>query len=175
MRFISNIRALLIAVWLGCSVFFIASAAAAFGVLPERELAGAVVNRELAFLNYGGIAVAVILLITSIFSGNANRFWLWIERFLLLVLAAACAIGEFVIAFWMSSLKAQIGMPIDQAAVDDPLRVQFNLLHQWSEWVLLAGMIAALIAFFTMVTRRFNTAVKKDDNAPYDFSKEFKV
>ena len=175
MKFFSDIRLLLLAVWLGAAVFFIGVAQSAFAVLPERELAGLVVNRTLSILNYGGIVIAALLIVTSLISSKkVNQLWLWIERFLLLAVAAACAVEQFVIGFWLSSVRSQMGKPIDEVALDDPLRIQFNSLHQWSEWLLMAAMIAALIAFFIIANRKFNTA-KADSTDVYDFQKEFKV
>ncbi len=175
MKFFSDIRLLILGIWLGAAVFFIGVAQSAFAVLPQHELAGAVVGRSLAVLNYGGLVIAAILIVSSLVAAaRINRFWLWIERFLLLLLGAACAVGQFVIGFWLASLKAQMGRPIDEVAADDPLRIQFNTVHEYSEWVLLAGMIAALIAFFIISNRKFGAAnVDKADI--YDFSKEFKV
>jgi hypothetical protein len=155
-------------------VFFIGVAQSSFAVLPQRELAGAVVNRTLSILNLGGMAIAVILILSSfVVAKNVNRVSVWAERFLLLVIAAACAVGQFVIGFWLAMIRGQMGRPIDEVAADDPLRIQFNNLHAWSEWVLMAAMIAALIAFFVIVNRKTTAPVKAND--PYDFSKEFKI
>lgn len=68
----------------------------------------------------------------------------------------ACAVGQFVIALWLTLVKAQIGRPIDEIAADDPLRIQFNNLHQYSVWVLITAMSAALIAYFLMARRNAN-------------------
>ncbi len=175
MKFFSDIRLLILAIWLGAAVFFIGVAQTAFAVLPDRELAGAVVNRNLMILNFGGIGIAVILLLTSLVgTAKISTFWLWIERFLLLFLAATCAVGQFVIGMWLASIRGQIGRPIDEVAVDDPLRIQFNVVHQYSTWVFIAGMAAALVAFFIISSRRFGL-VKPDKADVYDFSKEFKV
>ena len=175
MKFFSDIRLLLLAIWLGAAVFFIGVAQVAFAVLPDHELAGAVVNRNLMILNFGGIGISVILLLTSLVgTAKISTFWLWIERFLLLFLAAACAVGQFVIGVWLASIRGQMGKPIDDIAVDDPLRMQFNVVHQYSTWVFMAGMAAALIAFFIISNRRFGL-VKPEKSDVYDFSKEFKV
>lgn len=175
MKFFSDIRLLLLAVWLGAAVFFIGVAQSAFAVLPQRELAGSVVNRTLSILNYGGMVIAVILILTSLVaSAKVNKFWLWVERFLLLIIAAAGAVGQFVIGFWLASIRAQLGRPIDDVPVDDPLRMQFNTLHEYSVWVLMVAMAAALIAFFIIANRKFG--ISKSEKADvYDFSKEFKV
>lgn len=177
MKFFSDIRLLLLGLWLGATVYFIAVAQSAFAVLPQRELAGAVVGRTLAVLNYAGLAISLILLATSFLHGRGvNRFWLWAERFLLLLIVAACAVSQFVIGFWLLSLRVQMGRPIDEVAADDPLRIQFNNLHEYSVWVLMAAMAAALIAFFIISNRKFGAVTAKPDpTAPYDFSKEFKI
>ncbi|MEO6049763.1 MAG: DUF4149 domain-containing protein [Pyrinomonadaceae bacterium] len=175
MKLFSDIRLLILGIWLGAAVFFIGVAQSAFAVIEQRELAGAVVNRNLAILNYGGLAIATLLILSSLIAtSRISRFWLWIERFLLLFLGAACAVGQFVIGFWLASVRAQIGRPIDEVAADDPLRIQFNMLHEYSVWVLFAGMIAALIVFFIISNRKF-VLTNTDKPDVYDFSKEFKA
>ena len=92
MRFITNVRSLLLAMWLGAACFFIAVAQSAFAVLPERELAGAVVNRTLSIVNYAGLIIAVVLLASSLVGARfGSRLSLWAERFLLLIVAADAA------------------------------------------------------------------------------------
>ncbi len=175
MKFFSDIRLLLLAIWLGASVFFIGVAQSVFAVVPERELAGAVVGRSLALLNYAGMVFAAVLILTSLVGTTAvSQFWLWVERFLLLTLGAAAAVGQFVIGIWLSSVRAQMGRPIDEVAADDPLRIQFNMLHEYSVWILFVGMVAGLIAFFIIANRKFGiTAAATPD--VYDFTKEFKT
>jgi hypothetical protein len=166
---------LLVGLWLGAAVFFIGVAQSAFAVLPQRELAGAVVNRTLAVLDYSGLAIALLLILSSfILSKELSRFWLWTERFLLLVVAAACAVGQFVIGLWLSMIRAQIGRPIDEVAADDPLKLRFDQLHEYSVWVLFAGMAAALLVFFIISNRKFG-APKKPPLSEFDFQKEFKI
>jgi len=175
MKFFSDIRLLLLGLWLGAAVFFIGVAQTAFAVLPQRELAGAVVGKSLSLLNYSGLAIAMLLILSSLVGvANVNKIWLWVERFLLLLLGATCAAGQFVIGIWLSSVRAQMGRPIDEVAGDDPLRIQFNTLHEWSVWVLFAGMAAALLTFFIISNRKFGAA-KPAKSDVYDFSKEFKI
>ncbi len=174
MKFFSDIRLLLLAIWLGASVFFIGVAQTTFAVIPERELAGAVVGRNLALLNYAGMVIAAVLILSSLVGATTvSQLWLWVERFLLLVLGAACAVGQFVIGIWLASVRAQMGRPIDELAADDPLRMQFNMLHEYSVWILFAGMAAALIAFFIIANRKFRVAAAEKPDV-YDFSEEFK-
>lgn len=174
MRFLAGIRLLILGLWLGGAAFFIGAAQNAFGLISQREVAGAVVGANLSLLNYAGMGIGVLSLLMSLMGTQyLSRFSIWLERFLLLLLTAACAVGQFVIGFWMSAIRGQLGRPIDEVAADDPLRIQFNNLHEYSVWVLFTGMAAALIAFLLIANRKFEVKTEKSDI--YDFSKEFKV
>ena len=169
MRFLSNVRLLLLGLWLGAACFFIGVAQSAFDVLPSRELAGSVVSRTLLILNLSGLIIgAILLLISFVKQPDMNRFRIWTERFLLLILTAACAVGQFVIGLWLSFIRTQIGRPIDEVAADDPLKIQFNNLHQYSVWLLLAGMIAALLAFFLIAQRSEKKLTTDKINVQYN-------
>ena len=167
MRFLISIRLLLIGLWLGAAIFFIAVAQSSFAVLPSRELAGAVVSRTLMIVNLSGLAIGLILLATSFIKRlNTAPLWIWTERILLVLLTAACAIGQFVIALWLSFVRAQMGgKPIDEVSLEDPLRIQFNQLHQYSQWILLGAMVAALALFFLIGRKSDKTLIveKKDE------------
>ena len=155
MNFLLNFRVLLLGLWLGAACFFsFAVAPSAFAVLPSRESAGAIVNRTLAIVNYSGFIFGLILLASAYVSRqNVNRVKLWFEQGALLLLTAACAFGQFVIAARLSDLRASIGRPIDEVAVDDPLRIAFNDLHGYSVTILMTAIIAAVIAFFLLLGR----------------------
>lgn len=155
MALLADLRTFLIALWLGAAVFFsFVVAPGAFGVLPSREMAGAVVNRTLAILNYAGLIVGLITLASSLIDKNKiNRLRLWLEQGLLLFLTAACAFGQFVIGARLQNLRQQIGRPIDEVAADDPLRIAFNDLHGYSVATLGFAMIAALIVYFLLAQR----------------------
>lgn len=176
MKFLSNIRLLLLGLWLGAAVFFsFAVAPGAFGVLPTRELAGAMVSRSLMIVNLGGLIIGLILLASSFVGAqSANRVPVWAERILLLVLTAACAVGQFVIALWLGFVKTEMGKPIDVIPADDPLRIQFNNLHEYSVWVLIAAMLAALLAFFIISGKSFDN-LKKPASKDLDFQNDFKI
>ncbi len=181
-KFLSNIRLLLIGLWLGAAVFFsFAVAPSAFAVLRNLQvanfssLAGEIVSRNLMIINIGGLIIGLIVLASS-FVGSAltNRFALWTERIMLLVLTVACAVGQFVIALWLRFVKAELGKPIDEIAVDDPLRIKFNNLHEYSVWVLIVAMIAAIIVFFIISSKSFASA-PKTVSKDFDFDKDFKI
>ncbi len=159
MSLLSDIRILLLGLWLGAACFFsFAVAPSAFGVLPSRELAGLVVSRTLAIVNYSGFIIGLLLFLSpDVWRQNVDRQRLWLEQGALLLLTAGCAFGQFVIAAELSDLRGQIGRPIDELAIDDPLRAAFNDWHGYSVIILITAMIAAVIAFFLIVRRTKNT------------------
>jgi hypothetical protein len=175
MRFLTAFRLLLLGLWLGAAVFFIPVAQSAFAILPSRDMAGNLVSRTLAILNYSGIGIAIVALLTSlIVPDGIRRIGLWAERTLLIIFGVGCAVCQFVISWWMLMIRTQMGRPIDEVAVDDPLRIQFNNLHQYSSWIILTAMAAALLAFIIISTRTV-IAVKKPGFDNLDFQKQFKI
>jgi hypothetical protein len=164
MNFVSNVRLLLIGAWLGAAVFFsFAVAPTAFSILENRELAGSIVSRSLFIVNLSGLATGLILLLSAFIKRPMIApIWIWLERFLLVLFTLGLAVSEFVISVWMKMIRSQ--GPIDERAADDPTRIQFDNLHQYSVWIMLGAMIAALILFFLIGKRSDrNLAEKKDE------------
>ena len=163
---------MLIGLWLGAACFFsFAVAPSAFIVLRSLEVAnanetaGAIVNQTLMIINLSGVTISLILLLTSLVKRpSIAPFWIWSERFLLVLLMLACAAGQFVIAWWMSSIRAQIGKPLAEAAADDPLKIRFDSLHQYSVWVLMGAMIVALVLFFLIARKSDKNVVAETKN-----------
>lgn len=170
MRLLSDFRVLLLGLWLGAACFLsFALAPSAFAVLPSREAAGAIVNRTLLILNYSGIVIGLILLATSyIPKNNFNRVWLWIERILLLVITAACAFGQFVVGARLQNLRAGIGRPMEELALEDPLRITFDQLHGQSVTTLSVAMLVALVAFFLVARRARSFENQLKPNVEYN-------
>ena len=176
MKALTAFRLLLLGLWLGAAVFFIGVAQSAFAVLPTRELAGILVSRTLAILNYAGIGIAIVAILTSlIVQAGANKISLWTERVLLLIFGIGCIVCQFVISWWMLMVRTQMGRPIDEVPVDDPLRIQFNNLHQYSSWITLTAMAAALLAFVLISMRSAAAPAKKNAFDNLDFQNQFKI
>lgn len=150
-----DLRLLLAGLWLGAAVYFsFAVAPSAFAVLPARELAGTLVNRTLGIVNVSGFVVGLLLLLTVPLARRAaGRLALVFEAASLLVLAAATAVGQWVIAARLHGLRAGLSGPVEGLAPDDPARVAFDALHSHSVKALTAAMLAALVAFLLIARR----------------------
>lgn len=161
MHVITDVRLLLIALWLGAAVFFSAVVApGVFGVLrgaavPQaNHLAGTIVTRTLGIINTGGFILGLLLLLTAfLFREGVKRRAFVTEIIALVVVAITTGIGQWVIAARMSALRVQMGRPIDDVPLDDSLRATFNSLHGLSVMALSIGMIAALVALLLIARR----------------------
>jgi len=135
MAFLRFLMLLSIVVWLGGITFFaFVLAPTVFTVLPTRELAGTVVNRTLPILHWMGVASGIVFLATSIAysamtTGSAQA--LAPRHILVLLMLVLTLVSMFAISSRMMALRAEMGV-IDTVPHDDPRRVEFNRLHQWS-------------------------------------------
>jgi Domain of unknown function (DUF4149) len=158
---ITKIRLFLIAAWLGAAIFFSASVApSAFGVLRSAEVtnagehAGAIVNRNLAIINVSGFLVSLVCLALALLLKKqyGNRAFV-IQLMLLVLMAIATGVGQWVIAAKMRALRLAMDAPIDSVSMSDPNRLAFASLHGYSVAALSIAIIAGLTVFFILNTR----------------------
>jgi len=152
MSFLRYLMLLSLIVWLGGLIFFsFVVAPTAFAVLPTRHLAGSVVSRSLNLLHWIGLISGLVFLVTSLLysrytTGSAHPF---AARHLpVVIMLVLTCVSQFGISPRMASLRASVG-EMDNVPLNDPARVQFNALHQWSTrlegGVLLLGLVVVYL------------------------------
>ena len=157
-----TISLLLLGVWLGAAIFFSAAVAPnVFAVLRGAELpnaatlAGSVVTRLLAIINKGGFEIGLFLLVISLFTTRGQKPMRRIAEMLsLAIMAIMTAIGHWVVAARLATLRAAMQLPIDQIAPTDARRIEFDSLHRYSVAMLGVAIVAALIAFVLIASRK---------------------
>ncbi|PYX82945.1 MAG: hypothetical protein DMG70_12830 [Acidobacteria bacterium] len=139
-------------VWLGgliCFAFVLAPTV--FSVLPTRHLAGSVVSPSLSRLHWMGVISGIAFLVSSmtyarLTSGAAHPFAA--RHLFVCLMLSLTLISEFGISPKMAALRASMGQ-IDNVAVSDPARGQFNALHLWytrlEAGVLLLGLLVVYL------------------------------
>jgi len=146
---------LLLSVWLGSMIFFsFAVAPSAFAVLPSRELAGRMVTSTIGKVEMLGLAIGPLLILIQVASwrgGDSSNTINILKTLLILVMIAAAALSHFWISPAMVSLRASMGVPIDEVPLNDPARLWFNNLHQYSVALMGTAMIAGLVVLFLTV------------------------
>lgn len=153
MSFLRFLMLLSLVVWLGGLIFFafvLAPTVFSPGLLPSRQMAGSIVGRSLDRLHYVAIVSGTVFLIASmlysrIASGNARP--LAARHVLIVLMLLLTVISQFAISPKMHAIRAEAGV-IDDLPPDNPLRMEFDRLHVWSEKFEVAVLLLGLVALY---------------------------
>jgi hypothetical protein len=138
MSFLRFLILLSLVVWLGGLIFFafvLAPTVFSHGLLPTRQMAGSIVGRSLDLLHYMAIGSGIVFLIASMLysrmsTGNARP--LAARHLLIVLMLLLTLVSQFVISPKMHAIRDEVGV-IDNVPMENPLRVEFDRLHMWSE------------------------------------------
>lgn len=150
-----NGRVLLLAMWVGAAVFFVAVVApGAFRVLPTTELAGRVVAHSLTWLNIAGAVLSFSMAVYAwieMRGAAGERLPSKVEHLALWTMFAGLASTEFVINRRIARLRAEYS--ITSLDLTDPVRAEFGMLHGASVVVFGIAFLAAVVALFAVLGR----------------------
>jgi len=149
----TKIRLTLLGVWLGAMAFFsFAVAPAAFATLPQQQLAGALVSRTLGIVEIIGIIIGALLIVILIFSrGRSGKASIY-ELIALALMTVSMLVSHFVVSKRMHEMRVSFG-EIALLAANDPTRISFDRLHQYSVWLMGFDILGA-IALIVYLARR---------------------
>src|SRR5499426_721531 len=147
-----KIRLALLGIWLGAMAFFsFVVAPGAFAVLPNQQLAGALVSKTLGALEIIGIIIGALLIAILVLASGRDRAFLY-ELIALALMTASMLVSHFVVSRRMHELRMSLG-EIAQLAANDSARVEFDRLHQYSVWLMGFNILGA-IALIVYLARR---------------------
>ena len=160
MSLIRFLMLLSLVVWVGGIIFFafvLAPTVFHPGVLPSRQLAGALVSRSLAILHGIGLTCGIVFLITSLvdshlITGLAAPFAL--RNVIVLTMIALTVLSMYSVSTRLSALRQDMVF-IDDVPHDDPRRVEFDRLHEWSTRLEGAVLLLGLAVIF-LTSRRLS-------------------
>jgi uncharacterized protein DUF4149 len=151
MSFLRFLMLLSLVVWVGGIIFLsFVEAPSAFSIAPSRHVAGALVGHTLSILHWMGLFSGVVflgcsMLLNSLATGSAQP--LAARHILLCGMLLLTLISQFGISPKMAALRSQFG-DIDIVPADDPGRVQFESLHQWSVRLEVVVLVLGLVAVY---------------------------
>jgi len=126
-------------------------APSAFAVLRQQQLAGSLVSRTLGALEIIGIIIGALLIAILVVSRGRDRAFLY-ELIALALMTVSMLVSHFVVSRRMHELRMSLG-EIAQLAANDPARVEFDRLHQYSVWLMGFDILGA-IALIVYLARR---------------------
>jgi len=145
-------RLAILGLWLGAMAFFsFVVAPSAFAVLQQQQLAGSLVSRTLGALEIIGMIAGALLIAILFISRERDRAFLY-ELIALALMTVSMLVSHFVVSRRMHDLRMSLG-EIAQLAANDPARVEFDRLHQYSVWLMGFDILGA-IALIVYLARR---------------------
>jgi uncharacterized membrane protein len=145
-------------VWIGGIAFFafvLAPTVFHPGILPSRQLAGAVVSRSLGILHWIGLSCGLVFLVTSTIDSqvvNGVPALLSPRNLLVCAMILLTLISMFAISTRMLDLRNQMVF-LDDVPHDDARRLEFNRLHVWSTRLESAVLLLGLAVIFLTARR----------------------
>jgi len=152
---IRTLLLLALIVWLGAEIFFPVVAAVSFTKLaPDTHSAGLIVGELLRILHGMGLVCGIVLLALMALApawGIFRSRGVLAPMGLVVVMIALTAYSQYIIIPAMERDRIAAGGIIDDAAQDNPARIDFDRLHHRSTSVegavvLLGLVVVALIA-----------------------------
>ena len=158
MSIVRFLMLLALVMWVGGIVFFafvLAPTVFHPGILPSRQLAGQVVSRSLGMLHWMGIGCGVVFLVTSVIDAQVTTGFASVfsaRNLLMCAMILLTLVSIFAISRPMLALRNDMVF-IDNVSHDDPRRVEFNRLHEWSTRLESAVLLLGLAVIYLPARR----------------------
>jgi Domain of unknown function (DUF4149) len=134
--------------WVGSILYFIVFTAGIFPVVNNNDLTGALVGYALGRLHIMGIIAGVVYLLATAAAEKSLGALAAPASLLVFVMIVCTMASQYGIIARMDALKLQMGS-VSATPADNPLRVTFDRLHQYSvrleSAVLLSGLAALVL------------------------------
>lgn len=150
-RFLRFLQMLALGGWIGAIVYFAAVVTVgAFAVLPNQDLAGALVGYTIRELHEVGIVAAVIYLLAAIILARSLDAFARPAAIGVVLMLLLTAGSQRIVISRMDGLRAQMGS-IATTAATNPLRAQFDRLHGISVDLEVAVLLIGIAALYLTV------------------------
>jgi hypothetical protein len=134
--------------WLGSILFFsFVVAQGAFSILPNKDLAGALVGYSLTRMHVIGIVAGCVYLAATAVLEKSVAALARPAALLVFIMILCTMASQYVVIARMDALRAQMGS-VEATPAENPLRVAFDRLHQYSVWLESAVLLSGLAALF---------------------------
>jgi hypothetical protein len=141
------LQVLSLGTWVGSIIFFIIFTQGIFSVLPTKDMTGVVVGYSLARLHILGIIAGVVYLLVTVVLEKSVAALARPAPLLVFLMIVCTMISQYGVIARMDVLREQMGS-VDATSADNPLRVAFDRLHQYSVRLESAVLLSGLVAVF---------------------------
>jgi uncharacterized membrane protein len=140
-----------LSLWLGSDVFLsFVVAPGAFHLLANRDQAGAMVGFALGRMHFLGVVCGIVILVGRLLRARSFASLAAPAALCVVLMILLTVVSQQAVSPKMAVLRTQMGS-IQATAVDNPLRVEFDRLHQRSVMLESGVLLAGFAAMFLMV------------------------
>jgi uncharacterized membrane protein len=148
-----------LSLWLGSDVFLsFVVAPGAFSLLGSRDQAGAMVGFALGRMHFIGVVCGIVILVARLLRTRTFASLAAPAALCVVLMIALTVVSQQAVSPKMAALRAQMGS-IQATAADNPLRVEFDRLHQRSV-MLESGVLLTGFAAIYLLVRELATTGK---------------
>jgi hypothetical protein len=136
--------------WVGSIIYFVLITQGIFGVLQNRDQAGLMVGYSLARLHYLGMVAAVLYLVAGLAQAQSLKAFLQPAMIGVALLLALTLVSQTRVLPRLAELRTEM-VSVDATPQDNPLRVEFDRLHQMSVRIEVTVLLIGIAALFLTV------------------------
>jgi uncharacterized membrane protein len=137
--------------WVGSIIYLsFVVAPGAFGVLQSRDQAGLMVGYSLARLHYMGVIGAVLYLTAGLALAPSWKTFLQPAMIGVVLMLCLTLVSQTRVTPRLAELRAEM-VSVDATPKQDPLRVEFDRLHQASVRIEVAVLLIGVAVLFVTV------------------------
>ncbi len=140
-----------LSLWLGSDVFLsFVVAPGAFSLLGSRDQAGAMVGFALGRMHFIGVVCGIVILVARLLRARTFASLVAPAALCVVLMIALTVVSQHAVSPKMAALRTQMGS-VQATAADNPLRVEFDRLHQRSVMLESGVLLAGFAAMYLLV------------------------
>jgi hypothetical protein len=151
------LHVMLLGVWLGASLLFVAQASSILAIVGSRHMAGDVLTAALSLIDLFGVCASPVLLVTLFVGWGPLAVPLERRALGALVMAGAVLASRYLVTPRIEALKAEMSVRLEHMDPGHPSMHAYDSLHTMSS----ALMILHVAACFLMLIAAVRTARPK--------------
>src|SRR5271163_2558142 len=137
--------------WVGSIIYLsFVVAPGAFGILQSRDQAGLMVGYSLARLHYMGMVAAVLYLVAGLALTQSVKAFAQPAMLGMILMLLLTVVSQTRVTPRLAELRTEM-VSVDATPKDNPLRVEFDRLHQASVRIEVVVLLVGIASLFLTV------------------------
>ena len=150
-NFLRFVQVFALGTWVGSIIYFsFVLTRGAFGVLQSRDQAGLMVGYSLARLHYMGMVAAVLYLVAGLALAQSVKAFAQPAMLGVILMLLLTVVSQTRVTPRLAELRTEM-VSVHATPKDNPLRVEFDRLHQTSVRIEVVVLLIGIMVLFLTV------------------------